>query len=242
LITEWYEPKERGTWWGILSTCGTLTAGLSQVGFPLLYGVVGQWRNAIQMVSFFPLIMSGTMLFFLKPSPASVGFQRYNVQKTEIRKGADQVLPVITRLKIVLLNPGVQMLSLACFFIYVIRTGVGNWGSLYLHTQKGFSHLSAGSAMFWMEIGGSIGTATGGWISDKVFNGNRGPLNAICAFISGLLALGLLYSESPGVTFVWIFCVGYFLFIPQAVFISSFPLIRLAKELISCFSSFWECK
>jgi sugar phosphate permease len=180
-------------------------------------GIIPRWRDVIQLVSLFPILFSGIAFMFLQPSPASVGIKPFAASASPTKKQTNALLPIKTRLRMVLFNPGVQMLSIACFFIYIIRTGMSNWASLYLHTEKGFSQIAAGSSVFWMEIGGAIGSASGGWISDTIFSGRRGPINALFAFVSALVILGLQYPLSQTFTSVYIFVFGYCLYIPQTV-------------------------
>lgn len=39
--------------------------------------------------------------------------------------------------------------------------------------------MTANSAVTMFELGGFIGALVAGWGSDKLFNGNRGPMNLI---------------------------------------------------------------
>ncbi len=43
----------------------------------------------------------------------------------------------------------------------------------------GVDLVTANSAVTMFELGGFIGALVAGWGSDKLFNGNRGPMNLI---------------------------------------------------------------
>ncbi len=67
------------------------------------------------------------------------------------------------------------------------------------------------------ELGGFIGALVAGWGSDKLFNGNRGPMNLI--FAAGiLLSVGSLWLM-PFASYVMqaacFFTTGFFVFGPQ---------------------------
>jgi OPA family sugar phosphate sensor protein UhpC-like MFS transporter len=77
--------------------------------------------------------------------------------------------------------------------------------------------INANAALSLFEIGGFVGSLVAGWGSDRLFGGNRGPMNI-------LFAIGIFLSVSalwlmPLTNFVFqaagLFCVGFFVFGPQ---------------------------
>src|SRR5262249_61330490 len=75
----------------------------------------------------------------------------------------------------VLTNRNLWFIAIANAFIYFVRYGVVNWIPTYLQTAKGFSfnESSAGWALY--EFAAIPGTVACGWVSDKVFRGERAP-------------------------------------------------------------------
>mmetsp|Transcript_8507 Transcript_8507/g.15734 ORF Transcript_8507/g.15734 Transcript_8507/m.15734 type:complete len:235 (-) Transcript_8507:330-1034(-) len=71
------------------------------------------------------------------------------------------------------------LLGLVYFFISIIRQGVGDWSPLSLKEQKGLNRQQASQCLVMLEIGAFAGGLTGGIMSDKIFNGRRGPVMAI---------------------------------------------------------------
>ena len=66
-------------------------------------------------------------------------------------------------------------------------------------------------------MGGFFGCLAAGWLSDKIFQGRRGPINAIfAAFVIASVA-ALWYTPVGGVVFAssLMFLVGFFIFGPQ---------------------------
>lgn len=101
--------------------------------------------------------------------------------------------------------------------VYVVRTAINDWGNLYMTEQRGFNLMSANSAISMFEVGGFIGALVAGWESDKLFNGNRGPMNLIFA-VGILLAVGSLWLM-PFFSYVMqaacFFTIGFFVFGPR---------------------------
>lgn len=48
-------------------------------------------------------------------------------------------------------------LSSVGLILYVIRSGLFDWGPLYLVEQKRFSQIRAGAVLSWFDIGGLLG-------------------------------------------------------------------------------------
>lgn len=219
LLTVWYPVNERARWWGVVSTCGSLSTGVSQLAFRQLamwlagYGL--GWRTAMLMGSLFPIFVSMLVTVWLRESPQDVGLdweaQLPGGQNLSARR---EFLPMLTRLKIVLTSWEVQLLSVASFLVYIVRTAVNNWLALFL-VQKRFTALAAGSAVFWFEIGGAAGSTMAGWMTDKIFGGRRTPC-MICFSLGAVVMAGPLYWLSdPFAYSIAVFFFGFMVYGPQ---------------------------
>ncbi len=114
--------------------------------------------------------------------------------------------------KYVLKNPYIWLLSLCYVLVYVVRAAINDWGNLYMSETLGVDLVTANSAVTMFELGGFIGALVAGWGSDKLFNGNRGPMNLI--FAAGiLLSVGSLWLM-PFASYVMqaacFFTIGFF--------------------------------
>ncbi|RRM55652.1 signal transduction histidine-protein kinase/phosphatase UhpB [Escherichia coli] len=119
--------------------------------------------------------------------------------------------------KYVLLNPYIWLLSFCYVLVYVVRAAINDWGNLYMSETLGVDLVTANTAVTMFELGGFIGALVAGWGSDKLFNGNRGPMNLI--FAAGiLLSVGSLWLM-PFASYVMqatcFFTIGFFVFGPQ---------------------------
>ena len=117
----------------------------------------------------------------------------------------------------VLANPYIWLLSLCYVLVYVVRAAINDWGNLYMSETLGVDLVTANSAVTMFELGGFIGALVAGWGSDKLFNGNRGPMNLI--FAAGILlsvgGLWLMPFASYVMQAACFFTTGFFVFGPQ---------------------------
>ena len=65
------------------------------------------------------------------------------------------------------------MLALASGLFYVTRYAINSWGIFFLQEAKGYSVLQAGSIVSVNAMAGLLGTVASGFLSDRVFSGNR---------------------------------------------------------------------
>ena len=109
------------------------------------------------------------------------------------------------------------MLGIAYFFVYIIRTAINDWGQLFLYEYKHFSLIAAGTCIFMFEFGGFFGSLAAGWLSDRLFQGRRGPINTLFSFAVVLGVFSLWMTPSAGLLLasVSMFWIGFFIFGPQ---------------------------
>lgn len=96
-------------------------------------------------------------------------------------------------------------------------SGQQGFGLTGMRETLGVDLVTANTAVTMFELGGFIGALVAGWGSDKLFNGNRGPMNLI--FAAGiLLSVGSLWLM-PFASYVMqatcFFTIGFFVFGPQ---------------------------
>ncbi|WP_425323831.1 MFS transporter [Kocuria salsicia] len=122
--------------------------------------------------------------------------------------------------KHVLLNPTMVFLALANVFIYSLRYGVLSWAPTYLAEHHGMS-LAQGIAGFSLfELAGIFGTLACGWVSDKVFRGNRSWTGI--TFMVGVGVFLVAYWLAPVGTPYWLlmvflFFIGAFIYGPVMI-------------------------
>jgi OPA family sugar phosphate sensor protein UhpC-like MFS transporter len=94
--------------------------------------------------------------------------------------------------KAVLRNPGVWILALSSAFMYMSRYAINEWGIFFLQMEKGYELMQASSIVAVNTVAGIIGTVCAGWLSDKIFKGDR-KLPALVAGILEAISLTLFF-------------------------------------------------
>ncbi|WP_284441822.1 MFS transporter [Chlamydia gallinacea] len=231
LLTHWYSKSERGTWWSVWSTSHNVGGAL----IPILTGFAIDccgWRGAMLIPGFLCIGMGFILINRLRDTPQSLGLptiERYK-QEQESQKHKETTADILeeemekelsTReilFSYVLTNKWIWLLSIASFFIYVVRMAVNDWSALFLIETKHYVAVTANFCVSLFEIGGLFGMLIAGWLSDKISKGERGPMNVI--FSLGLLFSILLmwYNRDQNLWWldgIFLFIIGFFLFGPQ---------------------------
>ena len=84
----------------------------------------------------------------------------------------------------ILKHPGIWVIAISSAFIYITKYAIAGWGVLYLQKQHAFSLEEASQVIAFSAIFGILGTVLAGWLSDRVFKGDR----AKPAVLSGILS------------------------------------------------------
>lgn len=215
-LTHWYSQNERGSWWSSWNASHNIGAFVIPwiIGYCLQYF---DWRAAMYVPGVI-CILGGVFLFNrLRDTPQSLGLPPVEVYRQDFGGVTKEDLDgkqLSTReilVEHVLKNKYIWMLSIAYFFVYVVRTGVNDWTALFLHEQKGYSRIGANGFVSLFEAGGFCGSLCAGWASDKLFAAKRGPVNV-------LFALGMLVS----MLFFWFIPEGYPWLDSSAIFLIGF--------------------
>ncbi len=220
LLSYWYAQSERGRWWGLWNTSHNVGGAL----IPIIVAYIAQsygWRSAMYAPGICCIGIGFFLMNRLRDTPKSLGLpviedcihdQEAPPQSDEKGVSAFQMLS-----HYVLKNPAIWLLAIAYFFIYIIRTAVNDWGPLFLIEFKGFSKVAAGWSISCFEIGGFFGSLAAGWSSDKIFKGNRGPINAL--FSIGVVGAIIVLYLVPNFSYIFsaavMFAVGFLIFGPQ---------------------------
>jgi phosphoglycerate transporter family protein len=194
LLTHWYPKQRLGTWWGVWNMSHQLGgAGILVLGGYLVAN--HGWRSAFYVPAGLAVVGVVVMLTLLRDTPRSVGLPP--VETLEPGVGEEAVAdeePELPFRRIlfeqVLTNKLVWLMSLANFFVYVVRIGMLDWAPTYLVEAKGSSLQGAGWQVAGLEVAGILGSICAGVISDRVFRGNRAPVNV--AYMVGLIVFVVL--------------------------------------------------
>lgn len=196
LLTQWYSPKEIGRAWGIWNSSHQLGGTAILLAGGALVTWAG-WRAAFWVPAVFSVGVSLWLMARLTDSPESLGLPAVEVYKGEDPAAARR--PSVSFWSIfrhhVAGNPWVWVVSIANFFVYVVRWGLLYWAPTYLIEAKSFDAWHAGFSTSAFEFAGIFGAYAAGWLSDRVTRGRRGPVSF--AFMTLLIGFLLLLCSVP---------------------------------------------
>ncbi|MGL5245690.1 MAG: MFS transporter, partial [Sarcina sp.] len=222
VIGKWFRKNERGlvmsTWNTSHNIGGGLVGPLSTMAL-FMFGA-----NSYRSIFFLPAVIAVLIAIFIyligADTPQSVGLPSvqdyYGEDVLAEEKDVDASSLTIKDIMFtyVLKNKFVWILAITNIFIYVVRQGMVDWIPIYLTQVKHFSFADASWAMLLFEYAAIPATILIGWLSDKVFKGNRAPLGIIC-MVGVLLAVFAYWKTgSFTVTMIAVAFVGCFIYGP----------------------------
>lgn len=223
VMAKWFSKKERGTKMGIWNISHNIGGGIIAplVGVGLAIFGSHYWQAGVY---YFPaalaIIIAVFVLFCGKDTPESEGLppiDEYRNDYDDAKESADGVKLSLKDIlvKHVLNNKFVWYLCLANAFVYLIRFGVLNWVPLYLTSVKGFTASQSHWAFAIFEWAAIPSSLLVGWLSDRLFKGNRMPLCIISMF--GVVIGTLVYWQSTNVLVVSlaVSVIGCLIYVPQ---------------------------
>lgn len=226
LLTHWYSQKERGTWWGLWNSSHNIGGFL--ISFIAAYAAqYFGWRAAMYIPGCLCILTGFFIINRLRDTPQSLGLPPIEVYRNDFpseKKTVDERELSVREILVeyVLKNKYIWILAVAYFFVYIIRTAINDWTTLFLVKEKGYSQIGAAASVSLFELGGLVGGLVAGWSSDKVFAAKRGPVNVLFT-LGALIGVFLFFQVPPGYSLLgythWdatlLFIIGFCIFGPQ---------------------------
>jgi len=185
-LSRWFPLSRRGTFYSIFSATPYLGKSLSFIITGLIVGWIG-WEYGFIFSAVAGLLGAAIISIFVSDTPESKGLPSVQELSGEKPLKTDS-MPTRELQKMVLRHPGIWIIALSSALVYITQYAVSGWGVLFLQKGKGFSLASATQIIAFSEAFGIAGTVMAGWLSDKVFKGNR----AMPVLLSGILCFAAL--------------------------------------------------
>ena len=156
-------------------------------------------------------------LVFISDTPESKGLPTVQELSGEPLGKLDK-RPTKELQKWVFRHPGIWVIAISSAFIYITQHAVSDWGVLVLQKQKAFSLERATQIIGISEAFGVVGNLLAGWISDRLFHGNRarpvviaGAVTVVTLvlflFTGGGYWTNILYIALFSMAFSVVFCI-----------------------------------
>lgn len=209
-LAYWFSNNERGVKWSLWSTSHQIGTFLSVIVSGFLIDKLG-WKAAFYMPAIVAVFISLIMFERLRDRPVSIGLpdiEEYREPEAvaaakaacNLEQEAQETYLDIFK-KHILCNKTLWLLAIAYIFVYFTLMGTIDWMIKYLVEAKHNSLKLAAMKLSFLPLFGIIGTVGAGYISDKVFNRKRAPVNIL--YLAGIiLAILALRLNSTGENFI----------------------------------------
>ena len=140
------------------------------------------------------------ILLFLHDTPESEGLPPLERDS--------EVEDTLTLQKNAVKAPLLWVIAVSSAFLYICRYAINEWGVIFLQETKGYDLSTAAMVVGISPVLGILGSVISGWLSDKIFSGDR----RVPLLISGLLliaGLGLFLLGGPA---MWLNILAMVLF------------------------------
>ncbi len=170
-LSRWFPQSRRGSYYSLFSTSPYIGEFLSYNILAFVVVWLG-WQAGFIVAALAGLIGTALILIFVSDTPESKGLPSVQTLSGEAMTKADSE-PTRHLQKKVLRHPGIWVIALSSAFIYVTKYAIAGWGVLFLQKERGFGLEEASRIIAFSAVSGILGTVIAGWLSDKVFRGDR---------------------------------------------------------------------
>jgi sugar phosphate permease len=221
LMTNWFSPKELATKFSLWNMSHPVGGGLIVILCGYLVGF--NWRLCFFVPAVIALVCSAFLWLTLPDTPPSVGLPEVagTVTGSENAGQSRESSEEFRRFVIdhVFRNKFIWIVSVANFFVYVIRYAVLDWGPTLLTQSKHIQITHAGWMVGGFEFCGLLGAIIGGWLTDRYFAGRAVRVCLIYMVLAGLAVF--LFWKIPGqsefATAGLLGAAGFFIYGPQCL-------------------------
>ncbi|MDR0893558.1 MAG: MFS transporter [Mediterranea sp.] len=193
-LSRWFTDKERGSYYGFWSASHNIGEALTFIATAFVVSIAG-WQWGFEAAGMAGLAGTAIVCLFLHDSPTSKGLVSVMPPKEAAKSVRSTQLEVLK-------NPFIWILALSSACMYISRYAVNSWGIFFLQNQKAYSSVEASSIVAVSSVCGIIGTMLSGYLSDKLFKGNRnvpalifGVCNTVAIALFTLVPAGHFYID-----------------------------------------------
>src|SRR2546427_1584031 len=217
LLAHWFPPKKLASRMSIWNISHSIGGGL--IVILCGYLVVISWRLAFFVPAAIAFACVILIWLTLPDTPASVGLPE--VEGTERHSQTHESRKEFRRFVIdrVFLNKYIWIVSLANFYVYVVRYAVLDWGPTMLTEAKHVQITHAGWMVAAFEFCGALGAIAGGWITDRFLGGRAIRACVVYMALAGVsvFAFWKLHLQSELLTTALLGAAGFFVYGPQCL-------------------------
>lgn len=218
LMTHWFPPQTLATKMSIWNTSHSIGAAIA--GAFCAWVVAYGWRWCFLGPAILCTVAGLILFVLLRDTPSSVGLPEIKVEGAKPEDHEDRSSAAYKQFvkHQVFLNPYIWFISLANFFVYILRFAVLDWGPTLLKEMKHFPVQKGALMVGAFEISGIVGMLLAGWATDRIFKG-RGSRTCVFCMIGASAAMLCfwLFGNTPLLATGCLMVAGFFIYGPQAL-------------------------
>ncbi|ARS54553.1 glycerol-3-phosphate transporter [Kushneria konosiri] len=220
-MVHWWSKHERGGVVSVWNVAHNVGGGLIGPLFILGMAWFNDWRSAFYVPAAVAVGVAVFALLTMRDTPQTCGLPPIEKYKNDYPEGYDdsherEFSAREIFVEHILKNRLLWCIALANVFVYLLRYGVLDWAPTYLQEVKHFTVDKSSWAYFLYEWAGIPGTLLCGWLSDKLFRGNRGA-TGIC-FMALVTVFTVLYwfnpPGNPTIDMLCLIAIGFLIYGP----------------------------
>ena len=185
-LSRWFPQSKRGSYYSLFSSSPYIGEFISYNVLAVVVGWLG-WQAGFIAAALAGLAGALIILLFVSDTPESKGLPSVQELSGETLTKEDR-MPTRELQKMILKHPGIWVIAISSAFIYITKYAVAGWGVLFLQKARGFDLAEASQVIAFSAVFGILGTVLAGWLSDRLFNGDR----AKPAVLSGIISTSSL--------------------------------------------------
>lgn len=220
-MVHWWSQKERGGIVSVWNCAHNIGGGLPPLLFLLGMYLFADWHSAFYMPAIGTFIVAVFAYFTMRDTPQSCGLPPIEEYKNDYPADYSKENEVELTAKQIFMtyvfpNKALWLIAIANVFVYLLRYGVLDWSPSYLREVKHLTLDTSSWAYFLYEYAGIPGTLFCGWVSDKVFKGNRGA-TGVFFMILVTLATVIYYlnpAGNPAIDMACMIVIGFLIYGP----------------------------
>lgn len=241
-LTYWYSNSERGTKWALWSCSHQTGTFLSVIVSGFLVAHYG-WKMAFAVPAALAILVGIWLFNRLRDKPQSLGLpcvEEFRNEPVKDKCSEDKDTRTYGQIfkEHILFNKTIWLLAIAYVFVYIIRFGAEDWMVKYLSESKHNSLELAAMKLSALPLFGIVGTVLSGVISDKVFKGQRAPVNIIYLVGVSICLVLLKFNTINNLDFVLIALIGAFTYGPQMMIGGLCAVESSSKKVASAATGF----
>ena len=208
-LSRWFPQSRRGTFYSIFSASPYLGEFISFILTGLIVGAFG-WQWGFVAAAAAGGVGALLILLMVYDTPESKGLPSIHQLSGEGVTSVDK-MPTKELQKMIFKHPGIWIIALSSSFIYITKYAIAGWGVLFLQKERAFSLEQATQIIAFAAVFGVLGTVLAGWLSDRVFKGDRvwpAILSGVVSFMSLALFLFAGGGYAMNIAYVSVFSLS----------------------------------